>query len=108
MGDTWTMGTWTAKPGREEEFVAAWSEFAEWSAGAHHPNRRAWLLRDAERPGVFVSVGPWPSVEAVDAWRADPGFRERIGRIRGLLDGFEPHTLAPAVEVLESGEVVAG
>jgi len=107
MDDIWTSGTWTAKPGREAEFVEAWREFAVWSVEAHHPERRAWLLRDEERPGVYVSVGPWPSAAAVEAWRADPGFRERIGRIRALLDGFEAHTLRPVLAVRESGEVVS-
>jgi quinol monooxygenase YgiN len=105
MDEVWTSGIWTAKPGRGDEFVAAWHEFAEWTADAHHPDRRAWLLRDRENPDVYVSIGPWPNLAAVDSWRADPLFRERVGRIRGLLESFEPRTLDPILEVLETGEV---
>ena len=105
MDEVWTSGTWTAMPGRAREFVAAWRAFAEWTAVAHHPDRRAWLLRDHDRPNVFVSIGPWPSAAAIDARRADPGFRERVARVRELLENFEPHTLDPILEILESGEV---
>ncbi len=94
----WSSGTWTVKPGREDEFAEAWREFATWSArefeGGH-----AWLLRDRDRPGVFVTVGPWPNDEVMAAWRASAGFRERIGRIREMLDGFEPRTLDEVLEV---------
>jgi quinol monooxygenase YgiN len=107
VNDVWTSGAWTAKDGRAEDFVAAWSEFAEWSARTQHPERRAWLLRDREHPNVFVSIGPWPSEAAVEAWRADPGFRQRVVRIRELLESFEPRTLDPILEVTELGEVRA-
>jgi len=92
MGQPYTMGNWVAKPGREEEFVAAWLELAEWTKreiGA--PS--ATLLRDIGDPTRFVSFGPWDSLEAIDAWRALPGFRERVERIRGFLESFEPNTL---------------
>ena len=94
----WSSGTWTVRHGHEDEFVAAWREFASWSA-AQFPGARAWLLRDRDRPNVFVSVGPWPSDDAVAAWRALPGFGERIGRIRPLLESFEPRTLDDVVTI---------
>jgi hypothetical protein len=32
MGQPYTHGVWKVKPSREEEFVAAWTELAEWTA----------------------------------------------------------------------------
>jgi hypothetical protein len=29
MDEVWTNGTWTLKPGHEEEFVAGWQELAQ-------------------------------------------------------------------------------
>jgi heme-degrading monooxygenase HmoA len=87
----WTSGIWTVKPGREDEFAAAWAEFAEWSL-REFPGGRAWLLRQRDQPRVFMSIGPWPSDEIVGEWRGSVGFQERIGRIREMLDGFEPRT----------------
>ena len=94
----WTSGTWTVKPGSEDAFVEAWTEFATWSAG-EFPASRAWLLRDRDRPNVFVTVGPWPSDAVIEEWRASDGWRERIGRIRAMLDGFEARTLDQVVEI---------
>ena len=95
----WTSGTWNVKPGREDEFVTAWHEFASWSSATFAPGATAWLLRDRDRPGTFLTVGPWPDDETIATWRADPGFGERIGRIRALLDGFEPRTLDEVARV---------
>jgi heme-degrading monooxygenase HmoA len=98
MSEVWSSGVWRVKEGRADEFAEAWREFAEWSTSAHGP-AHAWLLRDRERPDEFVSIGPWPSDEAISAWRADPGFAERIGRLREMLDGFEARTLDPVVVI---------
>jgi len=96
--EVWTHGRWIVKPGREDEFVAAWREFAEWSAESF-PGGRGMLFRDREEEGRFVSFGPWPSMETAQEWRASAGFQERVGRIRELLDGFEPYLLDPVVVV---------
>jgi heme-degrading monooxygenase HmoA len=86
------------KPGRAEQFVAAWTEFAEWTTANIDGAGRGTLLRDLEHRDRFVSVGPWESLQAIQDWREDPGWRERVERIRELIDGFEPSTLELVVE----------
>ncbi len=54
---------------------------------------RATLLRDLDQPTRFISWGEWKNVEAIQRWRALPGFQERIGRIRSLVESFEAHTM---------------
>lgn len=98
MARVFTHGTWIVKPGCEEEFVAAWREFAEWTR-TQIPDARGTLLRDREERSRFHSFGAWASEAEVENWRADPGFDERIGRIRELLDGFEPRMMDPVVEM---------
>jgi heme-degrading monooxygenase HmoA len=43
---------------------------------------------------------PWESFEAQRAWKEDPEFRERIGRVRAHCEEFEPSTLELAAEVV--------
>ncbi len=99
MGEVFTSGDWRVAPGREDEFVAAWHEFAEWSFREFPRGSWAKLLRDREDPGRFRSFGRWADLETVEAWRASPGFQEQVGRLRELLESFEALTLDVAAEV---------
>jgi len=99
MSPTYTHGVWTVKPGREDDFIGAWREFAEWSKRSAPGALWARLLRDSAQPNRFISVGPWASPDAIAAWRAMPGWQERIARIRPMLESFEPSTLEAAVEL---------
>jgi heme-degrading monooxygenase HmoA len=80
------------KPGREDEFIRRWNEWAEWShrQGLDAP---ALLLRDVESPETFVSFGQWASAAAVRSWRALEGYQERVARLREVVERFEPRTL---------------
>jgi heme-degrading monooxygenase HmoA len=95
----YTLGEWIVKPGREDAFVEAWREMAQWTADEFAPGATAVLVRDRSNPSRFVSFGPWDSDELVSAWRESEGFASRVGRIRELLDRFEPQTLDPVVSV---------
>lgn len=99
MGQHYSSGVWIAKPGREAEFVAAWQEFATWSLQTFEGGSWAKLLRDRAQANRFVSIGPWDSLEVIEAWRSHPGFAERVGRIRPMLESLEPSTLEAIVEI---------
>jgi heme-degrading monooxygenase HmoA len=80
MTAVWTHGTWVVRPGHEAEFVTAWTELARSDAAT--TGGRPFLLRDRDRPNVFISAGPWPTVEAIEAFRVSDAFKlagERIG-----------------------------
>lgn len=77
-------------PGREDEFVTAWTELAEWTAANVSGASWATLLQEEGADSRFVSFGPWASADAIEKWRASEGFQERVGRIRDMLVGFEP------------------
>ena len=100
MAQVYTHGRWVVKEGQEEKFQAAWQEMAEWTnaeiRGAVAGEAR--LLQSLDDPTLFFSIGPWDSLEAVQAWRADDGFQERVGRIRELLVSFEAQTLRSVVQ----------
>jgi heme-degrading monooxygenase HmoA len=99
MAEPYTHAVWTVKPGSEQEFVNAWTELARWTEQEVPGSGWAKLLRDRDAPNRFFSFGPWESLDAIEGWRSLPGWQERVGRLRELLDGFEPHTLELAAEV---------
>ncbi|HEY6958934.1 MAG TPA: antibiotic biosynthesis monooxygenase family protein [Candidatus Limnocylindria bacterium] len=89
----YTSGVWQVKPGRADEFVEAWTEFARWTSERVPGSRRAVLVRDTADLHRFMSFGPWESEAAIAAWRDLDGFKQRVGRIRDLLERFEARTL---------------
>lgn len=99
METLYTLGEWTAKEGRDEEFAAAWEELARWTE--HNVDGASWakLLRDREDPRRFISFSPWRDDDAVAAWREHPGFQSRVATIRELVNSFVPHTMHVAAEV---------
>lgn len=101
MAEIYTVGIWTVKAGREEEFVAAWRAMGE-ATIAEFPAAHGRLLRHVDNPGRFVSFGPWENLETVDTWRASAPFQEGVARIQELLDAFEPGTYELSAQVSAS------
>ena len=97
MSRFYTHTAWRVKPGHEQEFVAAWEEWARWSA-LQGLRSSARLLRDVDDPGRFLSFGPWEDLETVRRWRSLPGFQERIARLQAAVESFEPRTLEQVAE----------
>ena len=89
MAETYTSGIWRVKEGEEDDFVTAWRDFVAWAA-TFDGSGTFRLVRDADDPGKFMSFGPWESFEAQDAWKVDPEFPERIGRVRRHTTEFAP------------------
>ena len=100
MGQHYTHGRWVVKEGQLDSFQAAWQEFAEWTNAnvSGTVGGEARLLQDLEEPTRFYSFGPWDSLEAIQAWRADRGFQERVEHMRELLVSVEAHTLRLVVQ----------
>lgn len=95
----YTVGIWTARPGKEAEFMAAWEEFARWTAVSQPGAAQAYMLRDLAHPQRFLSFGPWESAERIDAWRATPEFKAFAAHARELCDDFQPGTYKLVVQV---------
>lgn len=94
----WTLATWQARPGEEEQLVAAWEQLASRTKQAF-PHASAVLLRDHQAPGLFISFGPWDSTEQVQRWRESAAFRDGLTAMRPHLAAFEPHTMDEVVVV---------
>jgi len=92
MGEMYTTGTWKPKAGEEEEFVAAWSEFAQWAS--EFPGAGTLRLsRDTADQERYVSFGRWDSPEQAHSWKTAPEFRERMGRVQAHVAEFTPDEL---------------
>lgn len=88
----YATGSWRPFPGQDEQFVAAWREFAAWSAerdGAGEPL----LARDLRADGRYVSFSGWRDAEAMRAWKGHPEFKERMSRVQQFVDEFAPTEL---------------
>ena len=102
-----TAGRWRVKPGREADFISAWEAFARWTSENISGASRARLLQDRDQPGLFVSIGPWESLESVRTWRQTEEFREFVSRVRQLCESIEPHTLEQVTLVTRGGKSAA-
>jgi hypothetical protein len=68
MTELWTHATFTVKPGREREFADAWIALARRARDEFDANPT--LLRDRERPNVFLGFGSWPDVDTMQRFRS--------------------------------------
>ena len=91
MADLYTHTRWLVKAGDEDEFVARWNEWVDWS---HRQGlaAQALLLRDLDEPRTFVSFGPWENLSAVRNWRALTDYQERVAHLSEVVESFEPRT----------------
>jgi heme-degrading monooxygenase HmoA len=101
MAVTYSTAVWKAKPGEEEEFVAAWTEFARGvsemdGAGTVH------LTRDLGEEGRYVSFADWGSADAMRTWKESPEFNQYMGPVQNHVAEFSPAELE-LVASLEKG-----
>ena len=76
----------------------AWRAMGE-ATLAEFPDAHGRLLADPDRPGRFISFGPWKSQQQVQEWRASAAFREGVAAMGELLDDFQPGTYELRAEV---------
>lgn len=93
VGQLFTAGLWTTRPGKEEEFIRAWDEFAKWTGKNQTGAGQGQLLQDVENPARFLSFGPWESAERVAEWRGTPEFAAFLVKARELCDEIRPSML---------------
>jgi heme-degrading monooxygenase HmoA len=98
MAETYTSGLWTVKPGHEDDFVAAWTDFVGWAA--EQPGSGTFrLARDVDDGRRYMSFAPWESLEAQRAWKQTDQFATRMRKVQEHVDSFEPSTYELVVEL---------
>ena len=92
----YTTGAWKPFSGQEEAFVAAWEEFAGWTAGMPGAGGPAILAHDLREEGRYVSFAGWEDLESVRGWKGNLEFKERMSRVQRFVDKFAPTELEVA------------
>jgi heme-degrading monooxygenase HmoA len=87
--DTYAMGNWSVKEGKEDEFLSRWREFLEWTRGNAAGFQQAFLLRNQDEPRHFRSYSTWDDPTSQQQWRTLPEFEQKLGACRALCDDFE-------------------
>jgi heme-degrading monooxygenase HmoA len=97
--DVRTTLTITVKPGRGEEFEAAWRAIAD-VVRLDPGNIRQALARDQEDPRVYVVTSDWSSREAFGAFEKSPEQDELTAPIRDLRESahMTVHDLLVCIE----------
>ena len=86
MSESFASGTWHVLPGKDAEFVHAWTEFLQWTSRAYPGLVVASLLKNEDTPGSYVSFAEWGDAAARTGWKADPGFAVKMAACRALCE----------------------
>lgn len=87
MGTPYTHGRWTVAEGREVDFIAAWTEFAQMATERGATGIR--LLQDVDVPTHFFSFGSWSDAGQITAFRDDPEFQRHVDGMQEMVESFE-------------------
>ena len=98
-GEHYASGSWLVAAGNEDEFLARWRAFLEWTRDSMPGFRTARLIRDTDNPRHYISLAHWDSAEQRAAWKASPGFREKMGACRALCDDMSGSDYTEAVHI---------
>ena len=86
----YSIGAWTIKPGRENEFISAWNGFAQWTTEVTFGASQGTLVQDIDEPRLFYCFWPFNSADDVRDWRSEPKFREFMMRMRAFCESCHP------------------
>jgi len=101
LNQSFTTGIWNVKKGKEQEFINAWKEIAQWTFNTMDGGS-ARLLQDSKDQSKFISVGQWVSKDNIQKWRDTTEFKTALEKINALLvEPSEPHTMKEVATVGE-------
>jgi hypothetical protein len=99
LNEIYTLGMWRVQPGREAEFIRAWSELSDTFARLPQPpSGRGVLVQSLTDSSLFYSFGPWASIEQVEAMRANPAAQEGIRGVAALCTEAVPGSFEVVAE----------
>src|SRR5512137_1645906 len=90
-----SLGIWIIKPGKENEFIELFRNFAEWVFEHDLGAVEVYLLQDIPQPGRFITSGPWESIQKIEDWRKLPEFKEFFAKAKELSLEVTPLTMRP-------------
>ena len=88
-----SLGIFQIKPGKENEFIELFQNFAKWVLSRNLGAIDVHLLQDVQQPGHFIAVGPWEGIQKIDEWRKLPEFKEFFSKAKELSLEVTPLTM---------------
>jgi heme-degrading monooxygenase HmoA len=101
--NTYSSGNWWVTEGREDEFVARWTEFLQWTRDSVPGLEHAQLMRDDGNPSHFLSTARWRDAESRSDWQQQPKFQDLIGACIKLCDDVHTSTYQQVVTIDSPG-----
>jgi len=95
----YASGNWLVTEGKEDEFIARWTEFLGWARADVPGLVNARLIRDVEDARHFVSLAWWTDAASRRAWKQHERFAEHMGACRALCEEMAGSDFELAVEV---------
>jgi hypothetical protein len=86
----YTLARWDVVPGKEKEFVAAWSSLGQVFSDLVRPPAWGTLLRSQTEPLVFYSFGPWRCQHDIETMRSDPKAQDGFATLAALCTKMAP------------------
>jgi quinol monooxygenase YgiN len=102
MGETnqrFSLGIWLVKPGKENDFIAIFSDFAKWVFDHNIGAGEVYLLQDIQQPRRLITCGPWDSIQRIEEWRQLPEFKEFFTKAKEMCDEVTPLTMKPIMHL---------
>lgn len=97
----YTVGIWNAKPGKEEEFIKAWTDFAKGVTEDLNDKGSGRLLQDPENSTKFISFGFWDNIEDIKGMRDKEAFKNLTSKLDELLVDYKLPHLMKLVSLVE-------
>lgn len=88
--ETYTLGAWRAKDGKQAEFVEAWRELGRYFRSLPHPPGQGMLLQSVDDPQQFYSFGPWRSLDDIKEMRDQPETAKEMAEVMDLCEEGHP------------------
>ena len=95
----YATGIWSVKKGKEEEFLKIWTYLANWTKANEMCSISVVLLQDLEQKNLFMSFGPWKSLECVQAWRQQPEFKAAFEKLKEVCDEIKSSTMKSVLNI---------
>jgi heme-degrading monooxygenase HmoA len=86
----YTHVTWHVKPGQAEEFLAAWNTLGDLFSTLPNPPIEVTLIRRADDPTIFHSIGSWRSLADAQEVTESPAAIDAVARISELCSEGAP------------------
>jgi hypothetical protein len=88
--EVYTLGVWRAKPGMQDDFIAAWKGLGRHFGSLSHPPGKGTLLQSVDDSQQFYSFGPWSALEDIQAMRNHPDTPAEIAKVMQFCEDGRP------------------